>query len=485
MDAEAAERFALSKRVLVETAASLVERALERSLPHDGAIAFCAGRGGNGEDALVAARRLALRGLADPFVILSRPPTGLGAEEARSLEAMGTRIWVWPEGRDALLGAPIAVDGIAGTGVRGPLRGPEAEMAEALSLARDRGARIIAIDLPSGLSDEWKPEWPVVKADVTLAIEAPKACAYVPAARPFAGSIETLKGVFPKGLAALNEPMPALQERSDEEALEGSAASPPEAYKGSRGKVAIFAGGAGYAGAAMIASMACARSGAGLTALYAGKGAFEPAASKLASIMVRDASMGIEIDPFLKGADAVLAGPGWTDAPRFLGELLRASKGKALLLDAEALRALKPEHAALLGPRAVLSPHPGEMAGLCGLDVQSVLSRPLEALERARSAYGACVVLKSHVTWIMDHEGRVAVVDGMLPELGTAGSGDALAGMIAALLAKGLPAFDAARLGVMRHLRAGKRLSGIFSDPSLGFVAEDLARALGGGDGRV
>lgn len=121
-----------------------------------------------------------------------------------------------------------------------------------------------------------------------------------------------------------------------------------------------------------------------------------------------------------------------------------------------------------------MTPHPGELANLCGLERSAVPENPVPLLLHWSTRLDAVIILKSHVNYVARPDGNVTVVDGMNPALGTGGSGDVLAGIVAALLARGLSPASAAEAGVVLHQVAGRRL---FAERGM-FLAEDMPERL-------
>ncbi|MDR1411739.1 MAG: hypothetical protein LBI91_06015, partial [Spirochaetaceae bacterium] len=287
LDGEASGSWGLSPFALVEAAGRNCARRLAEWAGGSAErlrVTALAGPGNNGADALVLLRALVLEhGLLprNAAALLSRLP-GPGeisprAGAARALEAMGVPVRPWDKAGEALLKpSNIVVDGIAGTGLSGPLRGVPLDMAEALNRARENagaeggagapGERplVVSVDVPSGICDAFRPPWPVVSADAVLAVGPAKLALYKPAARCFAGAVLPVGGIFP----------PALVEKHCGAELigwEGARnlipAVAPDACKYDRGVAEIRAGSAGSAGAARIAAKGAQAAGAGLVRL--------------------------------------------------------------------------------------------------------------------------------------------------------------------------------------------------------------------------
>jgi len=429
------------------------------------ALVALVGRGNNGGDALAVLRQAAFsnfgdRGLA--AVLAARPEEKeLSFAYAASLRALGVPLIDWASEREragaAIGGAALLLDGLSGTGLEGALRGSPAEI---LAAAAASGRPLASIDLPSGLSDAYAPDFPLAKARYTLSIEPGKLAIYAPAARAAAGQIVRIGGVFPAGCGA-SSPY-SLLERGDLAPILPHPA--PDSHKGMRGRLALFAGSPGMTGAARLAAASAGAASVGIVKLFADP-ALLPGLSGGSAVVQAEGCFDA------RGCDAVLAGPGWGRGAGRMQALERViASGLPLVLDADALRLLASiESAPNLGGRAILTPHPGEFSALSGRPVEELLAGPGPILAREAERRGAIIVLKASTTWIAGPDGRIAVWDGLDPSLATAGSGDVLAGLIAGLLAArragtgacpdsaGAGLWDAATAGVIAHGLAGER----------------------------
>ena len=206
--------------------------------------------------------------------------------------------------------------------------------------------------------------------------------------------------------------------------------------------------------------------------LYVDQAAYATVVPQLTAVMVRPFDVHTDIDSIqLERCSAFLAGPGWgfVGREKWLRRLIESPLPG--VFDADALAILAKISPPLnLGNNAVLTPHPGEAAALSGTTKDAVLERPVEAGLDLSAKYNAVVVLKSHVTTICEPGGRFWIVDGMNPALGTAGSGDVLAGTIAGCIASGTDPLSAARIGALVHSLAGRRA---YKERGW-FIAEDL-----------
>ncbi len=455
-------------------------------------VALC-GHGDNGGDALAMLRHASSAGFYRLAAIVSAREAGEASRmQARSLVAAKVPIFQWSKSAEikALLeGADLVLDGILGTGTRGAAAGAAAEMIHALNglngcrkpEAANSGPEtwphIAAIDLPSGLGDGWQAGMPCVNADTTLSLEPVKAVCFAPEARPACGRIIPVADVFPESLVRDSAAM-GLLESSDLEHL--APAVGDAGYKTSRGRLAIFAGSEGALGAALLCAKAASAAGAGYITLYVDDALYPLAAPVLESVIVKPLR---ELDG-IPACDAILVGPGWGrgSGRRELLEAILAS-GTPAILDADALRILaeRPNLASAAKSPCALTPHPGEFAALERAFRNGREGGPfLAALGEVSRGSGMLTVYKSSLTWIAGAEGDLAVWEGLTPELGTAGSGDILAGLFAGLAAVSFAARSAngvdasrqkaaqsagdalrgaARCAVVAHGLAGRRLA--------------------------
>jgi len=436
-------------------------------------ITIVAGSGNNGGDTLVIARQAWISDYKKLKIILKKE-TGseLFQLHKKICDNLGIPVLVYGKEKEsieaALANSGIIIDGITGTGLQGSLRSTEAEL---VKLVNSSSAVKIAIDIPSGLGENFKKNYPVLQVDITLTIGLPKTILYYPSLRDYSGKIVVVKIGFPPSL--LENPGDAGDIFYQDKALLPYIS--PLAYKGTRGHTAIFAGSNGTVGAAVLSASAAGRARSGLVTLLIDSDIYQIAASHLTSIMVKQIDTNRE-NPILEGYSSILAGPGWgpEDRSGFLEKLFDSNLPG--VLDADGLNLLiKMESKFTNNPgylrgRWVFTPHPGEYARITGIDKEIFLSSPISYLRKTSAKYGVVIILKSHVTFIVNPNGDYTVVDGMNPSLGTGGSGDILSGIIAGLLAQGMETYEAAVLGVNIHQNIGRRC---FEEKGW-FLAEDL-----------
>jgi NAD(P)H-hydrate epimerase len=496
LDSSTAIRAAIPPILLMEDASVELWRALQPFAQARGAgatgllLALC-GPGNNGGDALALLRHARFSGLGHIAAILSKKNGGeLASLYATSLVSLGVPVLAWDDDRarcERLISeATLIIDGLTGTGLKGPLRENLSSIADAAHAA---GVPIATIDLPSGLSDSYESGFPLVDATWTLSVEPRKACLYFPSSRGSCGEIIPIEGVFP-----INSTAAARSFLLDANDLDELAPMPSDsAYKGERGRAAVFAGSVGASGAAVLASRSCLAAGAGIVALFASPELYPIAAPSLAAVMVKPEPEDGAFD--VERWDALLVGPGWGRGPARLKSLAALlGSGLPTVLDADAIglyRTLIDAGFTAISP-IVLTPHPGEFSVLTGISPESSLANPASALSDAARGLKAVIVFKSQVTWIAAPSGEFAVWDGRESGLGTAGSGDVLAGLLAGILARASSvaraagskatigdAFSASRAAVIAHGLAGRKARERYGWFEAGAIIEEAARILG------
>jgi len=264
---------------------------------------------------------------------------------------------------------------------------------------------------------------------------------------------------------------------------------PHEGSKDERGSALVLGGSAEVPGAALLAGVAALRAGAGklkiatVASVAAGVALTVPEAMVIGLPETSEGGVDGEraserLLQVTKGCDALLIGPGMIeDGPTtaLAVRLLEALPSASFILDAAAVCGLC-VHAADVrrhGGRVVITPHAGEMAQLLDRSRDEVEADPLDAALRAANLLRAVVVMKGAQTWIVDPEGARWLYEGGGVGLATSGSGDALAGIVVGLLARGVAPMTAALWGVFLHGEAGRRLA--ISVGPIGFLARELS----------
>lgn len=456
----ASEREGSGVEALMESAGSAVAGAIaERFAPCS--VAVLCGPGANGGDGWVAAR--VLRDAGWPvWVETLVPREHLEGPAAAAAALFRGRVSTL---RTTETGAELYVDALFGAGLARPLDGDVAVLAQ--RLPRER---VVAVDVPSGLhGDLARPLDDVCfNAALTVTFVRKKRAHVLMPGRQHCGEVVVADIGVPE--AALSEIGGKLRENHP--SLWRLPRPSWDAHKHARGHVMVASGGQTRTGAARLSARAAARCGAGLVTVLSPSDALMENAAHLTSIMLREAQTVSALADAIKGAQAGVLGPafGVSDAHRErLEGVLGISERPPLVLDADALTLLGPLQRTL-NAGDVLTPHRGEFERL----FPGLYDRSLTRVEAARSAAeraGCAVLLKGPDTVIAEPGGRAVVSLTGSPYLATAGSGDVLAGIIAALIAQGMASFEAAAAAAWVHGRAGE-------DLGAGLIAEDLIEFL-------
>jgi NAD(P)H-hydrate epimerase len=449
------------------------------------------GSGNNGGDTLVAFCYLQKWGWQTTAYIV-RPRPENDPLVTRFLQSGGALLDIADDANSAGLIAAlenhtVLLDGILGTGIRLPLRGP---IAVVLDLVRtrlpemDSPPRVVAVDCPSGVDcdrGEAAPE--CLPAEITVTMAAVKQGLLKFPAYKLVGELRMVGIGLPRGLPAYDS---VQREVVDTTWVRHVLPQRPlEGHKGTFGTVLVVGGSLNYSGAVLLAGEAAFRSGAGWVTLAAP----EPLHAALSGSFIeatwlllphQDGFIAAEAAELVRASlekpTALLMGPGFgmQDTSRdFLARLL--SDGQilpSLVVDADGLKLLAqiPDWAAQLPGRAVLTPHPGEMSILTGLSTGKIQADRIGIAEKYAQAWGHIVVLKGAFTVIAAPDGRTAVIPVATPALARAGTGDVLAGLIAGFRAQGVGAFEAAAAAAWIHAQAG-----LYAADVLGSTAAVLA----------
>lgn len=436
------------------------------------------GPGNNGGDGYVIARLLRESGVDVSVWASGKPRPGSDAEIA------AREFSVEPKPLDEFAGEPgsVVVDALYGAGLSKPLSGDAARAVEAA-----QGLPVIAVDLPSGVSgDSGKMLGSAFRAEVTVTFARKKPGHLLLPGREYCGevvladigiadaiiehlAVKTFENTPPLWLADF--PLPAI-----------------DTHKYKRGHVGVFSGGPSSTGAARLSAFAAARSGAGAVTVLSPANAMQVNAAHLTSIMLRKVSDNADLTAYLddKRPSAFVLGPGFgvgEKAREFALAVLGGGQGKSngvegLVLDADGITSFRDAPASLFitagakgAPALVMTPHEGEFGRLFSSLASDESLSKLEKARKAAQRSHAVIVYKGADTVIAAPDGRAAINANGAPWLATAGSGDVLAGLIAGLLAQGMPAFEAACAAVWLHAEAGSRFGP-------GLIAEDLPQAL-------
>jgi len=441
VDRWAIEEQGVPSPQLMETAGTALAEAVAALSPQ-GPVRIVCGKGNNGGDGEIAARRL--RGLGFAVETLNL----WGEDVQADLDA-----WLADSG--------AVVDAIFGTGFAGAPREPAAAAIEAINRC---GAPVVACDIASGVdASSGEVAGQAVEADLTVSFHAAKLGQRIAPGKWHTGELQVVPIGIPPG--APSDPAAGA---IDPAVLSLLPRRGPRSTKFSSGQVAIAGGSRGLTGAVRMSSLAAIRAGAGYATVAIPaelEPVFEAGEPEVISVgcpggdgCLAPASAKPLLRTFERAAAGVL-GPGMGRDPGsvVLAREVIAAIAPPLVIDADGLNAFAGE-LSLLATRTgatILTPHAGELGRLLGCDSERIAAHRLACAREAAAAAGAVVVLKGDDTIVTDGE-RVAVNVLSAPALATAGSGDVLSGITAAMLARGLEPFAAACAAVLAHARAGR-----------------------------
>ena len=455
-------------------------------------VVLFVGKGNNGGDAIVAARHLfkAGRGWGPISLVTTENLEALSGDPLyhwKKLSPLRPRVVQFaPEKKheitELLADCGLIVDGLLGTGSRGEPRSPIREEIELINAAH---RPTLAIDIPSGLeSDTGQPASACVRADLTVTMGLPKRGLLQTSALDYVGRLHIVDIGIPADFLAALPPGPEYFMQEDTRGLLPRRRL--SAHKGDFGHLLILAGSEGLTGAAVLASHAAARTGAGLVTLGVPRNVWSVIAAQSREVMPKpfDDWSPAALGPWIEKCNAVAIGPGLglSSATEWLIGWLLESCRKPMVLDADALNALAKNPAQLgrtggkRGP-VIITPHPGEMGRITGKSTKEIQADRWNVAGSFARASDAVVVLKGAHTVVANPAGELAINSTGNPGMASGGMGDVLTGILGALLGQGIPAFDAARLGVWLHGAAGDIAAQQGGEESL--IASDVINCVG------
>lgn len=477
----ACETQGIAEDRLMENAGSAVAKVIRDryEIENQKVLVLC-GKGNNGGDGFVIARRLLQSGAKVAVALTHGEPVGETArsvyEYARSLSIRMIDAKKEPEAFDAVLAAAeLIVDAVFGIGYHGPTDASDLALFDRVNACQ---VPVVSVDVPSGVSaDDGAVDGSAIRATLTVTFFEKKVCHVVYPAVAYAG--ETLvaeigapdSAYAPSSLGMIDAESCArlLPERS------------PDSHKGSFGKVGLICGSYGMVGAAAIACESAVKSGVGLVKCAVSQSMYPILAIKRnepvfavfpdgedRSLSGQDAA---RVVAALEDCDALLMGCGLgrsESVDRLVEGVLSGSR-VPVVLDADGINAAA-KHIDILDSakgRLILTPHEMEMARLCRVSLKDLKENRLYYGRLISDRYQAVVVLKGSSTIVLSPDGRTFFHTGGNDGMATAGSGDMLAGILAAFAAQCDDLTDAARIGVCIHAMAGKRAAERFSRRSM------------------
>jgi NAD(P)H-hydrate epimerase len=367
----------------------------------------------------------------------------------------------------------VVVDALLGTGSVGAPREPVAGAIAAINTAGEAGALVVSADIPSGVdASTGEIAADTVTADFTVAFHAAKPGVWLSPGKAHAGDVT----IVDIGIPSWDLPLELDAGLITEAVLDQVPRRGADSNKFTSGHVLIVAGSERYTGAPALVSLSAARAGAGYVTVAVPASVIPVLQGKLVEPMVTSHEGAFSL---LARADALVAGPGLGNGADVEALVRRLCRDAAcpLVLDADGLNALGEDLARLAqrGSPTVITPHAGELARLLACASQDIQAHRLAKAKQAAELSRAVVVLKGDDTIVTDGS-RTAVSPGGVPALATAGTGDVLAGVIGAYLAKGMDPFAAACAGVYAHLRAGALAAAVVGQE--GVIASDVIAQL-------
>ncbi|CQR72153.1 Bifunctional NAD(P)H-hydrate repair enzyme Nnr [Sporomusa ovata DSM 2662] len=495
IDRIAISDYGIPGTVLMENAGVAVVRHLESIMEVLSERKFCifAGKGNNGGDGYVIARHLVNQGAKVKVFLLGEKASVSGDARINLdiIDKMNIDIIEiaserdWDKVRVAATFADCLVDALVGTGFRGEVVGDMARVIDSINAA---GKLVVAVDIPSGVeADTGRICGKAVRAAQTVTFCLPKPGLFLYPGAEFAGELMVADIGIPTAVVT-------RQQIKQNILMAGAIRTilpqrSPDAHKGINGRLAVVAGSRGLSGAAAMTAEAALRAGAGLITLATPASIQNVVAVKLTEVMTtalsETATGGMSQDAVAEIAalaaknDVLAIGPGIGRHEATVAAVRAAitTVECPLVIDADALYALAGYTDLLTECTAlpVLTPHPGEMGLLTGLSAQEVNSDRVTIARQAAGEWGSIVILKGAHTIVAFPDGEVYINTTGNVGMATGGTGDALTGIIAAMIAQGMSSHDAALAGVYIHGLAGDIAA---QAGMVGMAATDLIKAV-------
>lgn len=474
----------ISSIALMERAAKAITNVITERWGAESAIVVFAGPGNNGGDALAVARMLSELGYTPTVYLFNtngKLSENCAINKQRIIENKNIAFTEISQQFDPphLTPDTIVIDGLFGTGIKRPLSGGYATLVRYINQSP---AQVISIDMPSGLMAEdntYNITANIIRADLTLTFQQRKLSTMFSECQPFIGELMILDIRLSQAyinqidtrfsLLEENDLRPLFKPRGDFE------------HKGTMGNALIIAGSYGMAGAAILATRACLRSGAGKVTLHSPKCNYSIIQTAVPEVVLQmDCDETVYSEPIDDlDFNAVGIGPGLgrheSTAKALIAQIKHAQT--PLVIDADAINILATNnHAVQLLPKnTILTPHAKEFERLSGRTNQNSYERLCEAREMAERNE-IYILLKGHFSALCIPNGKVIFNSSGNSGMATAGSGDVLTGIITGLLARGYGQEDACKLGMYLHGLAGDLACESVGKESL--IASDLIRFL-------
>lgn len=435
---------------LMQRAAHAAWRAIRRHWPDGQRLTVLAGHGNNAGDGYLIAALAQRAGWQVTVLAVGDCSALTGDAETAYKEALGDKVDIQPWNQQPLSG--IVVDALLGTGLKGDVRDPYASV---INIVNDSSLPVMAVDVPSGLcADTGLTLGVAIRADLTVTFIGLKIGLFTGDAADLVGEL-----VFDDLQAdpAIVEQTPISVTRLDTFNLPKLEPRPRTAHKGMFGRVLVIGGDLGFGGAALLSTESTLRTGAGMVTLATRPEHVTAALTRFPEVMSAGISSSNQLMALIEPATVLVVGPGM--GQHSWGRSLLSAAANAerpQVWDADALNQLA-AGLVQLPKDCVITPHPGEAARLLGISTKEVQAdRPAAARALAKKFDAVCV-LKGSGSLVATPTGELALANHGHPAMATGGLGDVLSGVIGALLAQKMPAFDAACLAVWLHALAGEK----------------------------
>jgi hydroxyethylthiazole kinase-like uncharacterized protein yjeF len=456
LDRLAIEEHAVPGYTLMSRAGAAAFALLRERWPQATRLAVVCGGGNNGGDGYLVARLAHQAGLTVSALWLSDPEKLKGDARRAYQEARQSGVPIQPFAVSSLATAEVIVDAILGTGLEREVSGA---WREAIAAINGHAGGVLAIDIPSGLhADTGAVLGAAVRADITVTFIGLKQGLFTGEGPSYCGVLRFDNLDVPADIYATVHP--ACRRYAGEDLPQLLAPRPRSAHKGYYGHVLVVGGDLGMAGAARMAAEAAARCGAGLVSVATRAAHAGQQAAARPELMFRGVETPSELEPLLERATVIALGPGLgrTSWSQDMLRAVLATPDYPLVVDADALNLLAAEPA--VRQDWVLTPHPGEAARLLRMSTAQVQADRFAAVSELALRFGGVCVLKGAGTLIAERGQGLALCSCGNPGMASGGMGDVLTGLIAGLLAQGLPLWQAARAGVYVHARAADLAAG-------------------------
>jgi len=431
------------------------------------------GGGNNGGDGLVFARRWIEAGRSVTVISLNKDNTWMGAAEQayKDLIKIGGEVLNFSPHEIELSHYDLIVDAMLGTGLARDIKGT---MAAWIQYINNSGITILSLDTPTGLHpDTGEILSHAVRAEFTISFIANKTGFFLNDGPNCVGRLRCDDLGIPAKIFE-SVAAPVMRQENGEDHMHFLDSRKRTFHKGDAGYVLIVGGNTGFSGATVLAGLSALRTGAGLVSIAAHPESVTAIRSAQAELMVHPIHASEELERLFERAAVIIIGPGLgqdTWAQSLLETVLKTDK--PLVVDADALNLLakKPQHS----DNWVLTPHPGEAARMLEKSTKNIQQARLHNARALQDKFGGVVVLKGANSLITAVDDVPTVCAEGNPGMATAGMGDVLTGVIASLMAQGIPQLEATKLGVWLHASAGDRAA---VNGERGMIASDLLSEL-------